>query len=265
MDYVYLDKTDTIQVVNQLKGSPIPISIVSGLVTLTASISGQPVTVSGSVVWGAGTSGEIQVQTMSGDYVSVSGAVSISGNVVITSVSGNVVSASLSGGSISGQMVWGTGTSGQVQVQTTSGSFVTVSGTVITSVSGNIVQVSGKAVFVYVSGGSFSADVSGNVVWDMERRDRCRVYRFRFVGDNFRDVSSFPVRVNYNCVCIRAAHFCRGTSSAHGVAEWNRNVIHVHYDQRVTVLGSRGILGDISPRHFRRLYLLTMLLLWGRV
>ena len=165
LDYVYLDKTDTIQVVNRLKGSPIPISIVSGLVTLTASISGQPVTVSGSVVWGAGTSGEIQVQTMSGDYVSVSGAVSISGNVVITSVSGNVVSALLSGGSISGQMVWGTGTSGQVQVQTTSGSFITVSGTVITSVSGNVVQVSGQAVFVYVSGGSFSADVSGNVVW----------------------------------------------------------------------------------------------------
>ena len=62
-------------------------------------------------------------------------------------------------------MVWGTGTSGQVQVQTTSGSFITVSGTVITSVSGNVVQVSGQAVFVYVSGGSFSADVSGNVVW----------------------------------------------------------------------------------------------------
>ena len=171
-----------------------------------------------------------------GSYVSISGTVaaSVSGNVVVTSVSGNVVITSVSGN--------------------------------VVNISGQIVQISGQSVFVYVSGGSFSADVSGNVVWGYGTSGQMPgVYRFRFVGDNFRDVSSFPVRVNYNCVCIRAADFCRGISSAHGVAEWNRNVIHVHYDQRVTVLGSRGILGDIELRHFRRLYLLTMLLLWGRV
>ena len=115
---------------------------------------------------------------------------SVSGNVVSASVSGNAVVTGLSGALFSGQITWGTGTSGQVQVITTSGSYVSISGTVAASVSGNvvvtsvsgnvvitsvsgnvvnisgqIVQISGQSVFVYVSGGSFSADVSGNVVW----------------------------------------------------------------------------------------------------
>ena len=181
---------------------------------------------SGQITWGTGTSGQVWVQTTSGSYVSISGAVStsVSGNVVLTSISGNVITTSisgnvvqisgqsvstsvsgnvvsasvsgnavvtgLSGASFSGQITWGIGTSGQVQVITTSGSYVSISGTVAASVSGNvvvtsvsgnvvitsvsgnvvnisgqIVQISGQAVFVYVSGGSFSADVSGNVVW----------------------------------------------------------------------------------------------------
>ena len=119
---------------------------------------------------------------MSGDYVSVSGAVSISGNVVITSVSGNVVSALLSGGSISGQMVWGTGTSGQVQVQTTSGSFVTVSGTVITSVSGNVVQVSGQLYSCMCPEGRSRPMYPETLCGDMERRDRSRCLPFPVRG-----------------------------------------------------------------------------------
>ena len=135
--------------------------------SVSASISGQPVStsVSGNIVEISGQAMYVYISgggsSVSGSAVTVSGnVVNISGQPVVTSISGDAVVTS-----ISGNVVWGTGTSGQVQVQTTSGSFITVSGTVITSVSGNVVQVSGQAVFVYVSGGSFSADVSGNVVW----------------------------------------------------------------------------------------------------
>ena len=68
------------------------------------------------------------------------------------------------------------------------------------------------------------------------------VYRFRFVGDNFRDVSSFPVRVNYNCVCIPGSRFLSwhilrltvwqsgtGTLSAYITTSASQFLDHVEY------------------------------------
>ena len=103
-----------------------------GIVTSGAMLSGQ-------IAWGTGTSGQTWVQTTSGSYVSVSGSVGISGTVMATLsggwtvLSGTVVIFNLSGPALSGQVSWGTGTSGQTWVQTTSGSYVSVSGALIIS------------------------------------------------------------------------------------------------------------------------------------
>jgi hypothetical protein len=163
-----------------ISGNTIVTSVSGNVVTVTGTVI---TSVSGDVVWGYGTSGQFPVYTVSGSYVSVSGAVSISGNVVSTSVSGNVVVTSvsgnvvtvtgtvitsMSGGTLSGQIVWGYGTSGQFPVYTASGSYVSVSGSV--SVSGNVVStsVSGNVVVITISGGSISGAVvtdSGSIVW----------------------------------------------------------------------------------------------------
>ena len=135
--------------------------------TLTTLISGA--SQSGMIVWGTGTSGQTQVQTVSGSYVSVSGAVSVTGSVQVSGavqVSGTVTAnTGLSAAAFSGQIAWGTGTSGQTWVQTTSGSYVSVSGAV--SVTGSV-QVSGA---VQISGtvtantGLSGASFSGQIVW----------------------------------------------------------------------------------------------------
>lgn len=138
---------------------------VSGAVSVLMSGGSQ----SGAIYWGTGTSGQVQVQTVSGSYLSVSGAVSVTGSVQVSGavqVSGTVTAnTGLSGAAFSGQIAWGTGTSGQTWVQTTSGSYVSVSGSV--AVTGGI-QVSGS---VQVSGtvtantGLSGASFSGQIVW----------------------------------------------------------------------------------------------------
>jgi hypothetical protein len=133
-------------------------------VTGTITVLQSGASQSGIIVWGAtGTSGEMPVITIGSDYVSVSGAVSVSGNVIFAYISGGM----------SGTVRWGTGTSGMDIVYTNSGYFVTVSGTVVTSVSGNTVvtSISGNAVVtsvsgnvVLISGQPVTTSVSGNTV-----------------------------------------------------------------------------------------------------
>ena len=163
--------------------------------TLTTLISGA--SQSGMIVWGTGTSGQTQVQTVSGSYVSVSGAVSVTGSVQVSGavqVSGTVTAnTGLSAAAFSGQIAWGTGTSGQTWVQTTSGSYVSVSGAV--SVTGSV-QVSGA---VQISGtvtantGLSGASFSGQIVWGAGSSGQ--VYSKTYSGDAVTIVMSLQYRL----------------------------------------------------------------------
>ena len=85
----------------------------SGIVVVT-SISGNVISqsisgasMSGQVVWGTGTSGQVQVQTSSGSYISVSGFVG-------TSISGGSISGAIVLEAIQTQFVWQSGTGATV-------------------------------------------------------------------------------------------------------------------------------------------------------
>ena len=126
---------------------------ISGVVPVT--ISGGWVSISGSVI--VDVSGWVSVS----GWITISGGTTVSGGWITISGTVGVVT---SGAMMSGQVVWGTGTSGQTWVQTTSGSFVAVSGTV-TVTSGTGVVISGQT--VTVTGGvqvSGAVQVSGSVI-----------------------------------------------------------------------------------------------------
>jgi hypothetical protein len=130
--------------------------------TFSSNVSGNVVQISGQ---GVQISGQAVFVYISGGTFSanVSGnVVQISGQSVVTSVSGNVFAQSISGGSESGMVVWGAGTSGQTLVQTMSGSYVSVSGTVGVSISGG--SISGQYVGGYSVGGYYPQNARV-VVW----------------------------------------------------------------------------------------------------
>jgi hypothetical protein len=119
-------------------GNSLSVQTVSNQYVSISGVIGQSISggsQSGMVVWGQGASGQMWVQTAGTDFVAVSGVVSL---------------ASGSKTNISGAVVWGYGTSGQFPVQTVSGSYVSVTGTVSLA-SGSQTNISGQPVFVYLS------------------------------------------------------------------------------------------------------------------
>ena len=135
----------------------------------------------------------ISVTVASGTPVGVSGAVVSIASGTPVGISGQIIGQSMSGGSESGLIVWGYGTSGQFPVQTTSGSYVSVSGAV--SVTGSV-QVSGA---VQISGtvtantGLSGASFSGQIVWGAGSSGQ--VYSKTYSGDAVTIVMSLQYRL----------------------------------------------------------------------
>jgi hypothetical protein len=143
--------------------------------SLSASVSGQPVTISGNTVFayisGGGMSADVSgsAVTISGDFVDISGsslfvyisgggisadvsgsAVTISGDVVYTSISGNAVDLVVSGG----VLYTSTSISGNAVDLVVSGGIIYT----VTSISGNeiINSVSGNVVYVTPSASDYA-------------------------------------------------------------------------------------------------------------
>jgi lipopolysaccharide export system protein LptA len=125
-----------------------------------ARISGNVVIATATLASGAYLT-SAQIVSVSGNVVQVAGGVTISGDAV--TISGNVVYVYISGGTfcmdISGQTML---ISGTVDVIMQSGAYF-ASGQIVT-VSGNWVDISGNSVFVYISGGTFCMDISGQTL-----------------------------------------------------------------------------------------------------